>query len=431
MKMWMTAIAILLFVQPGLIAQQGPIARKQSTPEVSQKSQVYQWQPLVVKAHTIVAVGRKHLPLPFTLMPWMHPLKNRGLMYQSLLNRCQVLVLDFPASETDRFHDWISSFPKDQPIKGGSRPHIGASPALPWPKVRMSKNPALGVEWVYGADIIRGSTRARFLVMARSAPNMPITDGPPEVMNLQEADHTPQSPIYAIKGGYLHISIGFYPWQTASLPTRRSAGASLVSLWTTPSGQLDVKKAKAMSVIMVKNALAKGATVDARNQNRITTLIAACALKHMDIVNLLLASGANVNARGNEGENALLAAVGNAALVKLLLSHGADVNAKAADGTTPLLAAAIGTSVTTIKLLLSHGADVNAKDNSGGTALMEAVGFSRTDMVRLLLAHGADVNAKENAGDSALGIAKSQRNAPIIALLQSAVADHEKGGSKQ
>lgn len=364
MKMWVTAIAILSIIQPGIFAQQGPIIRKHGTPAISQKSQSYQWQPLVVKAHTIVAVGREHLPSPFTLMPWMHPLKNRGLMYQSLVNPCQVLIVDFPASETDLFQNWVSSFPKDQPIKGSLRPHIGASTALTWPKIRLFSNPTGGMRWVYIADIVRGHTRARFIIIARSAPDKPLSNGPPDVIRLEKATDGPQSPIYGILGGYVLVSVNFYPWQTASLPIHHSNGGSLVSLWTTSSGQLDVRKAKAMTVSMVRKALAKGAAVDARNQDGITTLITACAFKHIDIVKVLLASGANVNAHGNEHENALLAAGGNAALMKLLLSHG------------------------------------------------------------------ADVNAKDNAGASALDIAKSQKDAPIIALLQAAVADHQTSGSQ-
>jgi ankyrin repeat protein len=44
------------------------------------------------------------------------------------------------------------------------------------------------------------------------------------------------------------------------------------------------------------------------------------------------------------------------------------------------------------ELLLKSGADVNAKNNDGLTALMLASSYGRKEIVKLLLDNGADVN---------------------------------------
>ena len=76
----------------------------------------------------------------------------------------------------------------------------------------------------------------------------------------------------------------------------------------------------------------------------------------------------------------------------------------------------------TIRLLLKKGADINAKDNGGNTALMLAALEGRTDVVKLLLDKGADVNAKNNGDFTALGSARVLGYTPIVQLLQQVAA---------
>jgi ankyrin repeat protein len=59
-------------------------------------------------------------------------------------------------------------------------------------------------------------------------------------------------------------------------------------------------------------------------------------------------------------------------MVQLLIAHGADVNQKNFRGATPLMAAAIGRNVAVVKYLIEKGADVNARDQESYTALMYA-----------------------------------------------------------
>ena len=55
-----------------------------------------------------------------------------------------------------------------------------------------------------------------------------------------------------------------------------------------------------------------------------------------------------------------------------------------------------------LRLLLAAGADVNAKDNTGATALIRAVAIPNVKCLDLLIRAGADVNAADNKGVTAL-----------------------------
>lgn len=100
--------------------------------------------------------------------------------------------------------------------------------------------------------------------------------------------------------------------------------------------------------------------------------------------------------------------------VNKLIAAGANINAKNNDGWTPL-ANAVGCSSTDItKKLIDSGADVNAKDNKGGTVLLHAVtsvginGLS-PDNVKLILEAGGDVNVTFSEGD--------QRSVALVTAL--------------
>ena len=76
-------------------------------------------------------------------------------------------------------------------------------------------------------------------------------------------------------------------------------------------------------------------------------------------------------------------------VVKLLLANKAEVNAKTNDGLTPLhQAVAQGGYKEVAALLLANKAEVNAKDNNGRTPLAWALHFNHEDLAELLRQHG-------------------------------------------
>jgi ankyrin repeat protein len=87
--------------------------------------------------------------------------------------------------------------------------------------------------------------------------------------------------------------------------------------------------------------------------------------------------------------------------------------------------AATTSSIEIINALLAAGADVNLRDSTfGATALVRAAysDYAETERVKLLLDHGADVNIRDNKGDTALRIAKRKGATKVVAMLVGAGA---------
>lgn len=131
-----------------------------------------------------------------------------------------------------------------------------------------------------------------------------------------------------------------------------------------------------------------------------SSLVAAPASGNVEIVRLLLESGADVNFQGNDSVrlNSILAGSpiaaasfqGHKDVVQLLIAEGADVNAKGGRYGNPLQTASRAGFDSLVKLLLDHGADINAQGGVYGTALQAASASGHQSTVRLLLERGAN-----------------------------------------
>ena len=60
------------------------------------------------------------------------------------------------------------------------------------------------------------------------------------------------------------------------------------------------------------------------------------------------------------------------------------------------------------ELLIAKGADVNAKSDDGWTSLHDATSIGHNEIVELLITKGADVNAKNNYGNTPLDLASGE-----------------------
>ena len=160
---------------------------------------------------------------------------------------------------------------------------------------------------------------------------------------------------------------------------------------------------------------------------------------HKEIAELLIAEGADVNAKTNDGKTPLDEAInpfynkteianllhkhggkhgtihsavggGDVEAVKEFLAAGADVNVKDKRGFTPLHWASISGHKEAVELLIDNGADVNAMRGGGGTPLSYAASWGHEEIVELLIANGADVNVKDAFSETPLDVATHPDN---------------------
>jgi ankyrin repeat protein len=169
---------------------------------------------------------------------------------------------------------------------------------------------------------------------------------------------------------------------------------------------------------VVELLLAMGADIHAR-ENGDTALLQAAYNGHKDIVALLLDRGADICARDNNRDTALtLAALsGYKDVVQLLLDRGADIHTRNDDGDTALTLAAFLNRTDAVELLLNRGADIHTRNDDNNTALIRAASFGSRDTVKLLLDRGANINARNEDNDTALIRAASFGSRDTVKLL--------------
>lgn len=116
-------------------------------------------------------------------------------------------------------------------------------------------------------------------------------------------------------------------------------------------------------------------------------LQAASLFGHVDIVRMLLDSGANTNSRGGLYDSALQAAAfrGYEEIVQMLVQKGADVNARGGEYGSPLLAAVYSGKQALVTTLLDMGAKFHGVEGTYRSALQAAVHVGSRDMVEDLL----------------------------------------------
>ena len=123
----------------------------------------------------------------------------------------------------------------------------------------------------------------------------------------------------------------------------------------------------------------------------------AAANGHKDMVDLLLANKALVNAIDNRGDTPLhlAAADGHRDVVELLLANRAQVDAADNNRWTPIHMAAERGHKDVVELLLVPKAQVNDRDKNSWTPLHFAAANGHKDVAELLLGGRAEIDAKE------------------------------------
>ncbi len=172
----------------------------------------------------------------------------------------------------------------------------------------------------------------------------------------------------------------------------------------------------------VQRFIDKGVDLERRDKSGFTALGRAAIGGQVEIAQMLLAAGVDVDGRESRlGRTPLHYAVvnDNQEMVSLLLEAGADVSLlDRYGGDSPLhLAIRQSGDPDRIALLLEHGADAELKNRRGETPLHESASDDRIEFARILIARGANVNAPDEFGNTPLDSAVRNGQAAAEAFL--------------
>jgi len=167
--------------------------------------------------------------------------------------------------------------------------------------------------------------------------------------------------------------------------------------------------------------------------NGATPLVLSCRNGHQEVVQYLVdRCEANVEQAGSvtfdgetiEGAPPLwcAAAAGHLEIVKLLVKSGANVNSTTKTNSTPLRAACFDGHFEIVKYLVEHNADIEVANRHGHTCLMIACYKGHFKIARYLIDIGADVNRKSVKGNTALHDCAESGSLEIMKLLISSGA---------
>jgi ankyrin repeat protein len=157
------------------------------------------------------------------------------------------------------------------------------------------------------------------------------------------------------------------------------------------SPTLDLFEAAALGKVERLRTLldADSAVVNSFSPDGMTPLGLACFFGQPDAARLLLSRGANVN---TTSRNAMKVA--------------------------PIHAAVAGKNAEVIDLILSSGADVNAKQQQGWTAIHSAAMHGDLALLEKLLARGADQLVKSDDGKTPMDLAREKGHEQIVTRLE-------------
>lgn len=174
---------------------------------------------------------------------------------------------------------------------------------------------------------------------------------------------------------------------------------------------------------MVELLLEVGSNVNRYSKNtEISPLLSACNQPELDISRMLIRQGANLEHADHQDCTALyLAAMhGHLNLVQLLVEKGSNVNRKRNGTMAPIEVASKNGHFNVVKYLIENRAVY--VDNS---TMHHAASEGHLDIVQQLELYGANVNARDKEGTTPLWIAANNGHYEVVKFLLNKSASHK------
>lgn len=165
--------------------------------------------------------------------------------------------------------------------------------------------------------------------------------------------------------------------------------------------------------------LRRGMDVNTSDPQGNTLLMIAARSNNMNLVKFLLDNRANPLKRNRYGDTAMMLAAlpGYAEIVQLMLERKVSPNQA---GWNSLHYAAFENRDRIIAMLVAGGADINARAPNGWTALMLAAQRGHVETVRVLVGSGADISVADPEKGTAAELAREARHVDLALFLEQA-----------
>ena len=258
-----------------------------------------------------------------------------------------------------------------------------------------------GVPALYHAAENGHKEIAEMLIAKGADVNTGSIDGAPLFAAVRRG-HKEIAELLIAKGGDVNakgVMIGWTPLHEAAFNGRKEIAELLIA----KGANVNAKREKIMFLYMNDVQIAAGEDADAKENFGPTPLDFAIAENHPEIADLLRKHGGKTGeelppATLFEAVNRV-----DLQGIKDLLAKGVDVNVKDMNGGTPLHGAAFNGRKEIAELLVAKGANVNAKNSFVGMAPLHYAAQQRhKETAELLIGNGADVNVLANDGTTPL-----------------------------
>ncbi|KAF5400940.1 hypothetical protein PHET_05159 [Paragonimus heterotremus] len=155
------------------------------------------------------------------------------------------------------------------------------------------------------------------------------------------------------------------------------------------------------------------------NKKKETPLHWAILSKSVDVTEMCIDQGADLNLRTANGESALHLAArsGELKIAEILLNCGSDVNAVDLEQRTPLFNAAENEHFQVASLLIKSGANINHVDKENMTPLLLAAGLGKCAVCELLIGNDVSVNVEDKQWKTPLMLAVEGKHLPVVQYL--------------